>query len=80
MVWGILFSDIALNETRAELERCIHRIVELEGKGKFWKEVQGIQSGAIIIQNILCFIFLDGGRERKWQELDFWKKSNKNFL
>ena len=63
-----------MNETRIELESCIHRIIELEGKGKFWKEVQGIQSGAIIIQNILCFIFWMAGEKKNDKTLIFEKR------
>ena len=53
---SILFSDISLNETESELEGCIRRIIALQGKGQFWKEVQGIQSGKIIMENNFCFI------------------------
>jgi len=40
-----LFLDILLDERDGELERCISKVIELQGKQKFWKEVQGIQSG-----------------------------------
>ena len=53
---SILFSDISLNETESELEGCIRGIIALQGKGQFWKEVQGIQSGKIIMENNFCFI------------------------
>ena len=56
MILSILFSDISLNETESELEGCIRRIIALQGKGQFWKEVQGIQSGKIIMENNFCFI------------------------
>ena len=56
MILSILFSDISFNETESELEGCIRRIIALQGKGQFWKEVQGIQSGKIIMENNFCFI------------------------
>ena len=53
----ILLSDILLDERDNELERCISKIIELQGKQKFWREVQGIESGKY-------FVFVFGwGRE-----------------
>ena len=31
-----------------ELQRCIRTIIDLQGKGTFWREVTGIQSGEVI--------------------------------
>jgi hypothetical protein len=63
-----IFSDISLNETKSELEGCIHRIIAIQGKGQFWKEVQGIQSGKTIVENNFCFILRTKPVENNWRE------------
>lgn len=52
----MLFLDnIPTNEKEDELQRCINVIIELQGKDKFWREVQGIQTGNINISP-LCIL------------------------
>ena len=52
----VLFLDnIPTNEKEDELQRCINVIIELQGKDKFWREVQGIQTGNINISP-LCIL------------------------
>ena len=43
--------------TEGELQRCIRRITAIQGKGKFWKEVQGIQSGDTILKKYDVLFF-----------------------
>ena len=44
---------ILSNKTEDELERCICKIIELQGEEKFWREVQGIQTRKKFYHNTL---------------------------
>ena len=77
----MLFLDnIPTNEKEDELQRCINVIIELQGKDKFWREVQGIQTGNINISP-LCILnsqAIDLFIPRSEQSLGNWVEKEKN--